>query len=42
MPMYDTTSLIQAGIPQSKKILPNGKFEARINSDGLAQLLPIQ
>ena len=29
-------------IPQSKKILPNGKFEARINSDGLAQLLPIQ
>ncbi len=29
-------------IPESKKILPNGKFEARINSDGLAQLLPIQ
>ena len=29
-------------IPESKKILPNGKFEARINSDGLAQMLPIQ
>lgn len=29
-------------ITESKKILPNGKFEARINSDGLAQLLPIQ
>lgn len=29
-------------IPESKKILPNGKFEARINSDGLTQLLPIQ
>ena len=29
-------------IPESKKILQNGKFEARINSDGLAQMLPIQ
>lgn len=29
-------------IPESKKILPNGKFEARINSDGSAQMLPIQ
>ena len=29
-------------IPESKKILPNGKFEARINSDGLGQMLPIQ
>lgn len=29
-------------IPESQKILPNGKFEARINSDGLAQMLPIQ
>jgi len=29
-------------ITESKKILPNGKFEARINSDGLAQMLPIQ
>ena len=29
-------------IPEAKQILPNGKFEARINSDGLAQTLPIQ
>ena len=29
-------------VPQLKQMLPNGKFEARINSDGLAQTLPMQ
>ena len=31
MPMYDTTSLIQAGIPQSKKML---KYGNAIDQDG--------
>lgn len=29
-------------VPQLKQMLPGGKFEARINSDGLAQMLPVQ
>ena len=29
-------------VPQLKQMLPGGKFEARINSDGLAQTLPMQ
>ncbi|WP_139851396.1 fimbrial biogenesis chaperone [Acinetobacter pullicarnis] len=33
---------MQWDISQSKQMLPNGKFEARINNDGLAQTLVIQ
>lgn len=33
---------MQWNISQSDKLLPNGKFEARINNDGLAQILPLQ